>query len=688
MPPKTPTPPKKNKSKDKSKDQSAVRAKSSRAAKKATFPAQTLAEMKCVRARIVAASLKIHDYARLSWPSELAPQIKLAMAKNTACLICGGGQCNPETHRFPSTNPYVEVDELGNPLVDEESDEGEDGSHRSPHTSNSSPSRHTVDALSTADNPQDRVVTLSEQAPGFIQTLVNAPASGSGIVASPKAPTTTAHPPDGSSSEESLANDESDSPVDSDLDKQLEEDAEFQKELEELRQQQLTEKNTAINAKEKKKKDKLTRKKARDEAEARKKERRKHQLEERRKQVLAGMMARHQEEMAAAEAEEESSDDEVDEVFSKASDKNSTRSPRSSSRKGKGKKSVNIADPPRSHSARPVSESDPSAGLTMASVLKLMDRQHKNTLKVVESALSVNKPSRVPVSELDSFGHETPSCGHEQSGRARVILPENPAVARELGLNPPINLAFQGKMENIDLSKIKKTMTSGKNRSAQGLVLKQVLWPHDCISKASRHILGYSVKIKHENQTFAMFNEGMAQMMLLDTPQDKMDPILKNRLRFQSFIIRQSYVLGWKECLTIVEDFFEACEYNNISWDDWPEIERFLKESAEQIRLSASFRGRANSAPPGAGNPNGGQPGKRFSDNANGVPSKWMVENKICVAFNLGYCPNQKGGDHTAKNNVTLRHWCGGCYKKSNSAEKLAHPASTCGKGPFANLFV
>ena len=91
MPPKTPTPPKKSKSKDKSKDQTSARAKSSRAAKKTSFPAQTLAEMKCVRARIVAVSLKIHDYAHLSWPSELAPVIKLAMAKNTACTICGGG---------------------------------------------------------------------------------------------------------------------------------------------------------------------------------------------------------------------------------------------------------------------------------------------------------------------------------------------------------------------------------------------------------------------------------------------------------------------------------------------------------------------------------------------------------------------------------------------------------------------
>ena len=688
MPSQTPSPPKKGKSKDQSKDQSSSRAKSSRAAKKTTFPAQTLGEMKCVRARVVAASLKIHDYARLSWPSELAPQIKLAMRMNKACVICGGGQCDPETHRFPATNPYLEVDELGNPIVDEGSDEDEVGAHKSPNpnTSSSSPSRHTLDALTGAAQPQDRVVALSEQAPGFIETLQHQPASGSGLPAPLPAVTPSSNgPPGEDSSGESSVLADSDPPSD-DLDEELDQDAEFQKEIEELLQQQQTEKNTAINAKDKKKSAKLSQKKARKEAEARKAETRKQQLQEKRKRILAGMIAKHQEEMAAVEAADESSDEEADEVFAKPSDKNSSRSPRAPSRKSK--KRVNIDDNTRSHSVRPPSDSDPAAGLTMASVLKMMDRQHKNTLKVVETALSSQKPSRVPVADLDGFGHETPSCGHEQSGRAQVILPDNPAAARELGLNPPINLAFQGKMENIDISKIRKSMTSGKNRSAQGLVLKQVFWPHDCISKASRHILGYSVKIKHENQTFAMFNEGMSQMMLLDTPQDKMDPILRNRLRFQSFIIRQSYVLGWKECLSIVEDFFEACEHANMSWENWPEIEKFLKESAEQIRLSASFRGRANSAPPGAGNPNGGgQQGKRFSDNANGVPSKWMVENKICVAYNLGYCPNQNGGDHVVKN-ITLRHWCGGCYKKSNGATKHAHSASTCGQGPFANLFV
>ena len=630
----------------------------------------------------------------MSWPSELGPLIKEAMAKNLTCAVCGGGPCNPESHRFPATNPYIEVDDLGNPITEDAFSDDEEEQHTAVGLPSANPDHAALHALSSAEQPHDQVVVMSEQAPSFIQSLQDSAASGSGTnppsqsgsTPDPKSADTSSHVNSGSSS--SNTSSVLQEPVDSDLadlDKELEAHEEFQKELEELRLQHQTEVNTRINAKEKKKRDHLTKKQARKEAEARKQEQRKLQLEERRKQILAQMVAKHQEELAAADEEEDSSDD--DDVFTKPSGKGTSHSSRSSSRKGKTpSKRVSVTEPTRAQSARPASESDPSGGLTLASVMEMMDRQHKNTLKVVKTALSANKPSQVPVSELDDFGHASPSCGHD-SGRAQVILPGNPDAAKELGLNPPLNLAFQGKMENIDISKVKKTMTSGKNRSAQGLVLKQVLWPHDCISKASRHILGYNVKIKHDNQNFAMFNEGMSQMMLLDTPNDKLDPILKNRLRFQSFIIRQSYVLDWKHCLVIIEDFFDACEHGNMSWDDWSEIERVLKASAEQIRLSASFRGRANSAPAGGNTPSGGPPGKRFSDNANGVPSKWMIEQKICVAFNLGYCPNQNGGDHAVKNNITLRHWCGGCFKKSNGSVKHAHPASTCEKGPFNNLF-
>ena len=130
----------------------------------------------------------------------------------------------------------------------------------------------------------------------------------------------------------------------------------------------------------------------------------------------------------------------------------------------------------------------------MTSILDLMDRQHSNTLKVVETALkgiSGASGQRVPISQIQDFGHQScQSAGIDQSGRSQVIHPGNPDAAREMNFNPPINWGLQGDMNNIDLSKIKKNMVSGRDRTSEGIVMKQTYWPHNCLSKASRHILG------------------------------------------------------------------------------------------------------------------------------------------------------------------------------------------------------
>ena len=692
-----------------SKDGTPPKKSKERPAKQVSFPAQTLAEMTCKRARSIASFLKIKEYAKISWPSELAPLIKLAMSKNTACTPCGGGACDPETHKFPATNPYAEIDELGNPIVASDS-EGD----KSPAKS---PDGRILDALAAAAQPHDRVVAQAENAPGFLDALASqnldlpdGQAGGSGTASSAKDPTYQPVEDDSSPGE---GDDDDESPLDSDSnedddhpeDDDLLQDEEFRKQVEALKLQNLTEKNTKIN---KKSQAAAARKKAREEAETKKAERRALQLKERQKQFLADMMAKHQADMLEDDAQ--STDEDEDAVFVKATKskhkkKSSIKAPAKPPAKGQHNSRspirpsaipsrVKPKDTSRTHSARPASESDDdSGGFNMSTVLELMDRQHRNTLKVVKTALSANAPTRVPVSDLDDFGHgSTPAPCHEKSGRVQVVRVGNPTAARELGLNPPVNLALQGDLENIDISKVRKTLVSGKNRTAEGIVLEQHLWPHDCISKAGRHILGPKVKIKHDNQTFTHFNEGMVQKLLLDTPADKMDPILRNKLKFYSFILRQCYVLDWQHVLSIAEDFLEAFEYGNITWDSWPEMERFLKESAEQVRLSASFRGRANSAPPAADSYGSGagaaglrrNPGKKFADNANGVPSKWMMDKKICISFNLGYC--QEASDHLVKT-TTLKHWCGGCFKKSEGTDKLAHPASTCKNGPFGNLF-
>ena len=106
-------------------------------------------------------------------------------------------------------------------------------------------------------------------------------------------------------------------------------------------------------------------------------------------------------------------------------------------------------------------------------------------------------------------------------------------MARALGVNPRVNWAFKGDMDNVDISKIKKmNLVSGKNRTNEGLVLRQHYWPHDCVSRASSHLMppGFAFdKLTHNDLTFAMFQEGMVQKILMDSAN--LDKEVENKLK-------------------------------------------------------------------------------------------------------------------------------------------------------------
>ena len=68
-----------------------------------------------------------------------------------------------------------------------------------------------------------------------------------------------------------------------------------------------------------------------------------------------------------------------------------------------------------------------------------------------------------------------------------------------------------------------------------------------------------------------------------------------------------------------------------------------------------------------------------------------MKAQNVCIRFNrvkagVSTCP-EKGAHKVgqAGNEVTLRHICAGCLKKSNTQE--AHPCQNCANGPFKALF-
>ena len=153
-----------------------------------------------------------------------------------------------------------------------------------------------------------------------------------------------------------------------------------------------------------------------------------------------------------------------------------------------------------------------------------------------------------------------------------------------------------------------------------------------------------------------------------------------SKLRLQSFLIRQSYVLSWSDILDVSEQFFESYEYNVWTWDDWDGIEKYLTQLCEQARMSALARPAfipAAQAPPSQ---SAGAPTKpKAEGGCKGVPWRYMKAKGICCGFNSGSC--ETVGDHNIKGEK-VSHWCGGCYAAKGI--KDAHRVKDCNQGPWA----
>ena len=322
--------------------------------------------------------------------------------------------------------------------------------------------------------------------------------------------------------------------------------------------------------------------------------------------------------------------------------------------------------------------------------------QHESTTQLMVSAIEKiaqsNRPQQVPISTLSGFGAAPTSSsgGQTAPGGLRLIQDSNPEMARALGVTPPLNWAFEGDMTNVEYSKIRKTMKSGKHRSNEGLVLQLQFWPHDLVSAASEHLWAKGTKPAYDNLTFAQYQEGMVQKILMEAPSS-LDTATANKLKFQNLLIKLAYSLTWEQVRSIGDRFFEAWENKAVSWDNWSEIKTFVTEAAEQTRLSSllnpsalpgAMSGAPHQSAPRQGNPSG-LPKRKWVTEANGVPWAYMKGKGICCQFNLNECPSK--GDHKVgeKGDKLIHHWCGGCFAKSGVKE--AHAALGCKKGPFNN---
>ena len=279
--------------------------------------------------------------------------------------------------------------------------------------------------------------------------------------------------------------------------------------------------------------------------------------------------------------------------------------------------------------------------------------------------------------------------GAPSSGKMALQTVPNIGMAARLGLAPTPNLVMDGDLSTIDPKKIHKHMQSGSKRTLGQFVARQVNWPEEFLSNSAPG----QGKTEFSNLSFIQFIDGMLAKCMLETPPDRMDDELCNKLRFLREIVAMHYSMGIKDILAITERFLRGWESKNYEWDNWTQIEMFLRESKYQQICTALTASNFNRKNGGGGGGNGGAGagggGPKGNSNVHGIPTDFLRTKKLCIKYNLNPSDCPEKGDHPQPHNkagVILFHKCAGCMQKGVTPEK-EHSVKACPKGPYTAPF-
>ena len=142
-----------------------------------------------------------------------------------------------------------------------------------------------------------------------------------------------------------------------------------------------------------------------------------------------------------------------------------------------------------------------------------------------------------------------------------------------------------------------------------------------------------------------------------------------------------------KQVLDTCYEMMMSWMMKEFEWDNWPLIESRLKNIRARFQQAPqhhTFTNRKDHTQNNGGNPK--PPAPQGKQDVSGVPKDYMRTNQICINFNDAGCKEKGSHVNKFKQGQTLKHICGGCYKKFDKLEDQ-HPVSGCEKGPFKSLF-
>ena len=252
----------------------------------------------------------------------------------------------------------------------------------------------------------------------------------------------------------------------------------------------------------------------------------------------------------------------------------------------------------------------------------------------------------------------------------------NLSNAQFTGMSVAPLMQLQGDLDTVDMSKVKRKLVSGESNGGSNGIIREVRWSHHCVSRVS-----VPTPVVHSKQSPQVFFSGCFNKLLSEFPSSVSGSETENKLKFMSRLADLSINLQWEFIISINAAMYRALEQGHMTWTSWPTIETWLDRTVNHLRNKAISTLGKHPRSAGDDRPDGAPKKSKF-DNVEGIPQEWVVQQKLCIMFQLGRC--SQAPDHTTKGGKTpLSHLCAGCLRL-DKGRVADHGAKDC---PNKHLF-
>ena len=264
-------------------------------------------------------------------------------------------------------------------------------------------------------------------------------------------------------------------------------------------------------------------------------------------------------------------------------------------------------------------------------------------------------------------------------GRLGIVARRNPVADREAGVSLPPQFGIVGDMATIDMTSARHKIRSGKDASDHDEVIVQELWPNQFLE---RMLCG---KVKHQDLDPVKFACGFVTKVYCEMPKESAGAREHNMLRVLMLLLKLALNTPWTDVIMLNDALFSALERKSITWDSWPDLNRWWDQALLTLNVKQAGRRLASQPPVNPAGPKRGAevqppglpPAKVQKRAVMGVPGEWLREQLICIKFNLGRCTLAAPHQSPVGSSVMLRHLCGGCLFLEKGSDG-GHGMSAC----------